>query len=260
MVLHYDYIVDLGIAGKRVLITGASQGLGAAIAKLFSESGAKVSVISRRKEELQELVNSIGGERNGHSWHVYDLMETSAPTHASLEILRQHGSIDIVIHNLGGTLNVKDPLSPVDDWNRVWALNVGIAIEMNSVLIPRMIEQSWGRVIHISSISAESLRGSTPYAASKAYVNAYTKGIGRSLAQKGIVVSAIMPGAFISEGGHWDNIKKNNPEIMDDFLRHHHAIGRLGNPDEIAPFVLFLSSKYMTFAQGTIINVDGGTM
>jgi 3-oxoacyl-[acyl-carrier protein] reductase len=252
--------MDLGIDGKRVLITGASQGLGASIAKLFSESGAKVSIISRRKRELQEIVNSIGGENKGHSWHVYDLMEKGAPTHASLEILQKHGSVDIIVHNLGGTLNVKDPLSPVNEWYRVWTLNVGIAIEMNSILIPKMIKQSWGRVIHISSISAETVRGSSPYAASKAYLNAYTKGIGRSLAQQGIVVSAIMPGAFISEGGHWDNIKKNNPEMMHDFLRHHHAIGRLGNPDEIAPFVLFLSSKFVTFAQGTIVNVDGGTM
>ena len=112
----------------------------------------------------------------------------------------------------------------------------------------------------ISSISAQSLRGSAPYGASKALLNAYVQTLGRELATSGIVVSAVMPGAFTAKGGHWDKIKKNNPKMMRDFLRHHHAIGRLGEAKEIAPWILFLCSKYSTFSVGTLINVDGGTM
>ena len=73
-------------------------------------------------------------------------------------------------------------------------------------------------------------------------------------------MSAIMPGAFEAEGGHWSNIRKGNPAMLADFLRHHHAIGRLGTPEEISPFLLFLASRHASFATASILPVDGGTM
>ncbi|NQT72538.1 MAG: SDR family oxidoreductase [Chloroflexi bacterium] len=252
--------MDLGIAEKRVLVTGASQGLGREIAMQFARERCSVTVVARRADKLQELAADIGGEESKFVSYVSDLMVDGAPTKTIKELVERDGSFDIVVHNIGGTLNVKDPLSSVEEWCRVWRFNVGIAIEINAVVIPYMLEQQWGRVIHISSISAESVRGSAPYAAAKAYTNAYVKGLGRAIAPNGIVVSAIMPGAFIAEGGHWDNVRKNNPEIESDFLRHHHAVGRLGTPDEIAPFVLFMASQHVTFAQAATIPVDGGTM
>jgi len=252
--------MELGIKGKRVLITGASQGLGRAAAMDFSREGCKVSVVARRQDKLQELVDEMGGEKLGHSFYAIDLMGDGSPAKAIKDLTARNGNFDIVVHGVGGTLNVRDPLSPMEEWYRVWRFNVGIAIEINNLVIPPMQAQKWGRLVHISSISAESLRGSGPYAASKAYLNAYTKSIGRSLAPTGIVISALMPGAFIAEGGHWGNIAKTNPDMMNDFLRHHHAIGRLGTPEELSSFVLFMASKYVTFATASIIPVDGGTM
>ena len=252
--------MDLGIEGKRVLVTGASQGIGKEIALAFAKEGCRVAVIARRQDKLLDLVEEMGGEKKGHSYHVGDMLEKGSPSKALEALTCGKGGFEIAIHNIGGTLNLKNPLASVEEWNKVWFNNVGVAIEMNALLIPQMQKHAWGRVIHISSISAESVRGSTPYAAAKAYLNAYVKGIGRSFAKDNIVVSAIMPGAIWEEGGHWDNIRKNKPEIESDFLRHHHAIGRLGRAEEIAPFALFLASKWVTFAQATIIPVDGGTM
>ena len=81
------------------------------------------------------------------------------------------------------------------------------------------------------------------------------------LAKDNIVVSAIMPGSIIAKGTHWDNIRKTNPKMMKDFLRHHHATGRLGLASEISPWVMFLCSSYATpFVTGANINIDGGTM
>jgi 3-oxoacyl-[acyl-carrier protein] reductase len=252
--------MELGIKGKKVLVVGASQGCGKTIALDFAKEGCKVAIVARREDKLREIVNEMGKEGRGHSFYAIDLMEDGAPAKAVSHFAEQYGSFDIVIHNVGGTLDVKDPLSAVEEWYRVWRFNVGIAIEINTRIIPPMQKQKWGRIIHISSISAESVRGATPYAAAKAYINAYVKGLGRSLAQDGIVVSALMPGAFIAPGGDWEKKIKNNPNILDDFLRHHQATGRLGTPEEISPFALFMASQYVTFAQAALIPIDGGTM
>jgi NAD(P)-dependent dehydrogenase (short-subunit alcohol dehydrogenase family) len=165
---------------------------------------------------------------------------------------------EIVVHNIGGTLRVKDPLSSSAEWEQVWRFNAGIAIEINNLVIPPMVKQGWGRIVHVSSNAAESARGSTPYAAAKAFLNTYVRGVGRSFAPTGLVLSAVMPGAFETEGGHWGKIRQDNPSMLDDFLSHYQAIGRLGTAEEITSFLLFLASRQATFATAAIIPVDGG--
>lgn len=252
--------MDLGIAGKRVLVTGASQGIGRAIALDFAREECRVAVVARRENELQEVVGEMGGTGKGHSYYAVDLMEEGAAARAVKEFTHSQDDFEIAVHNVGGTLGMKNPLAPMEDWNRVWKFNVGIAMEINALVIPAMQKKQWGRVIHISSVAALDLRGSCGYGPSKAYLNAYTKVLGRAVAPDGVVVSAILPGAVYAPEGHWDRVQENKPEMLADFLRHHHAVGRLGTAEEIAPFVLFMASEHVTFAQAALINVDGGTM
>ncbi|MHB1002047.1 MAG: SDR family NAD(P)-dependent oxidoreductase [Armatimonadota bacterium] len=252
--------MDLGIRDKKVLIVGASKGIGRAIAVAYANEGCKTTLISRDKGLLESLANEIGGEEAGHSYYAADMLADGVPTETAKLLISQHSCFDIVVHNVGGPLEVRNPLSPVSEWRKVWQYNAGIAIEMNEFLIPPMIEQGWGRVIHISSISAQTLRGCPPYASSKAYLNAYTQTLGRAIANTGVVVSAIMPGAVAFENSYWDIRMKEHPEIADDFLRHHQAVGRMGTPEEIANFALFMGSQLVTFAQSSIIPVDGANM
>lgn len=259
--------MDLDIKGKRVLVTGASQGIGREIALSFAKEDCKVSIVARREDKLKELACLMGGKDKGHFYHACDLMQEGEPKKAIDSLAAKGGAFEIVIHNVGGTLGLKDPLSPLADWYKAWYFNVAIAIKINSLVIPYMQKKKWGRIIHISSVSAEDVRGSAPYAASKAYLNAYAKGIGRAFARDGIIITAIMPGAVYASGGHWDedssiNIDKKEEFIRkrEDFIRHHHAIGRLGTASEIAPFVLFMASKHVTFAPACALRVDGGTM
>ena len=257
--------MDFGIAGKKVLITGGSKGIGAAIAKAFAAEGTKVTIVARSEDNLKNIVEDIGGAKEGHAFVSANLLEAGEPTRVVNELLAQHKSYDIVVHNVGGALGIKNPLSPVDEWNTVWRFNVGIAIEMNTYLVPQMQKKRWGRLVHISSVSAESgelpshnYGGAIPYAAAKSYLNAYVKGMGRELARDNIVVTALMPGAVISKGKYWDNLSKTNPEMVNNYLQERHAIGRFGTAQEIAPFAIFMASEQASFACGSIVSIDGG--
>ncbi len=252
--------MDLGLSGKRVLVTAGSRGLGAAAARAFAGEGCRVAVVARDPVRLEALQADLGGPEAGHAVLAADLMAPGAPARAVATLAGTGGPFDIVIHNLGGTLGVKDPLAGPEAWARVWRCNAGVALEINNEVIPAMQAGRWGRIVHVSSNAAESARGAAPYAAAKAYLNTYVKALGRRFAPDGIVVSAVMPGAFETEDGHWARVRRDNPALLEDFLRHHQAIGRLGRPEEIAAFLLFLASPLASFAPGSVLTVDGGGM
>jgi 3-oxoacyl-[acyl-carrier protein] reductase len=253
--------MDLGIKGKRVLIIGVGSGIGKSIALAFAGEGAVVTAISRDEQNLKKLISEMkGGKSSGHSYLATELLSEGNPRKTAIKLIKDHKRFDIVVHNIGHHLGIREPLAPVKDWQLIWQLNAGIGIEMNEILIPPMIEQGWGRVIHLSSISAIILRGSPQYCTSKAYLNAYITTVGRYLADKGVVMASVMPGAVEFKGGYWDEIKKSNPGKYYGFLKEHQAIGRMGTPEEIASFVVFVGSVHSSFATGTNIPVDGGNM
>ena len=251
--------MDLGIAGERALVVAASQGVGAAIARDLAKEGVRVVVVARREGPLEDLVETIGGAAAGHEAISEDLMMPGGAERAAKMALAG-GDIGIVVHCAGGTFDVRSALSTVDDWNRVWQYNVGIAIEMNRLLIPPMQKRGWGRVVHISSQAAVGLRGAAAYGPSKRALDGYVKVLGREVAPDGVVVSALQPGAYQAEGGHWDEIARERPEMLADFLRHHQALGRIGTVDEIAPLAVFMCARQATFCSGSLMQIDGGTM
>lgn len=256
-----DSVMDLGLRNRRFIITGASQGIGAQAAAHLAREGADLILLARSSAKLLSVVAGLKQFGGSYLHYACDLAQSGAPTQIAKTILTDGHTVDGIVHNLGGTLAIKPAQSSIDDWNKVIHFNVGIGIELNGILVPHFVKNNFGRIVHVSSISAEALRGSAPYAASKALLNAYVKVLGRELGTTNVVVSAVMPGAVVSEGGHWDTVSKTKPGMKADFLRHHHACGRLGTAEEIAPFITFLCSDVqMTFAQGAIINVDGGTM
>lgn len=252
--------MDLGLDGKRVLVTGASQSIGRKIALAFADEGSRVSIIARREDKLREVVDEMGGGDAGHAYRAADLVPEGVPAETARSLMDEHGPFDVAVHCLGGTLEVRDTLSPVGEWQRVWRYNVGIGIELNGEIIPRMLENRSGRVIHISSMSAVDYRGCGPYASAKAYLNGYINVLGRDMAPKGVVVSGLMPGAIVEDDNNWDFKTQERPAMVADFLRHHQAIGRLGRTEEIAPFVLLLGSELNTFATGAVLPVHGGAM
>src|SRR2546426_11883014 len=142
--------MKLGISGKRALVTGAGRGLGLSIAKCLAEEDAKVAVIARTEADLDRFVSEHGKEHVAISC---DLADDGAPTRMVEELRRRFGEPDIVVHNVGGTLDIVDPFCDVADWRKVYRFNLEIAVELNLLLVPHMQRQHWGRIVHISSIA-----------------------------------------------------------------------------------------------------------
>jgi len=252
--------MHLGINKKNVLVVGASKGIGRAIAIGMAREGAKLVIVARSDELLKQTVKEaldIGAE--SADYEVCDIMECNTQEFAEY-LLEKYGDFDIVVHNVGGSLISRDHLAGADDWNHALKFNAVASIDMNSKLIPPMIKRGYGRVIHISSISAVMLRGNPLYASAKAFLNAYVTTVGRQLAPTGVVMCSVMPGAVAFENSYWDKAVKAHEPKVDDFLRHHQAVNRFGTPEEIADMVLFLASEKSSFMQATNIPVDGANM
>ena len=251
--------MDLGLSGKRALVTGAGRGLGQAIARCLASEGARVAMAARTKTDLDALLDEIGGATAGHHAVPMDLMPEGAPA-ALLSELAQHDftDLDIVVHNLGGTMDIKDPFCSIEDWRRVYRFNFEITVELNTMIVPGMQRRKWGRAVHISSISAMENHGPVTYCAIKAALTAYTRSFGGVVAPDGVVVSAVLPGAVFTEKGYWDTASRETPDHVEKFLTERQRIGRFGRPEEIGNYVAYLCSEHASFNTGSIVPVDGG--
>lgn len=253
--------MDLGLKGRSALVVGASKGIGRQIALSLALEGVSVTTVARSSDLLKSLDAELAREEqaSAHAFYQADVMCEDPAQLASL-ILADRGVFDIVIHNVGGSLVSREPLGSIEEWHHAWMFNAGTAIAMNHVLVPPMVDRRHGRVIHVSSISAVMLRGNPLYASSKAFLNAYVTTVGRSLAPRGVVMAAVMPGAVSFPGSYWDTHQKTDVARCEDFLRHHQAALRFGTPDEIADVVTFLASDRASFMQAALVPVDGANM
>ena len=248
--------MDLGIKGRKALVTGGGRGLGRSIAECLAREGVRVAVVSRTKADIAGFV---GARESGQRYGIAcDLMADGAPARMVGELAESFGYPDIVVHNVGGTLDITDPFCSAADWRRVYRFNLEIAIELNLLLVPRMQKQKWGRVVHVSSIASLENQGTVPYCSVKAALNAYTRSFGRYVSADGVCISAVLPGAVFTDGGYWDKTSRERPEHVARYLDERMAIKRFGKPDEIGEVVAFLCSEHASFVVGSAVLVDGG--
>jgi len=239
------------------LVTGASRGIGAACCIALARRGVSVIAAARSGDQLAELIGRLDSSVNHHLREV-DFGDSKEIEGLFLD-LEDCGILpDIVVNNVGGNLGVTDPLASWENTARVLFLNLGAAIEVNRYAIPKMMKRGWGRICHISSISALENQGPPAYCAAKAALNAYVRSTGRFVSSSGIVMSTVMPGAVLTQDGYWDAAMRERPEHVKSFIRERMAIGRLGTEEEISEVVAFLCSDHASFVAGSSIVVDGG--
>jgi 3-oxoacyl-[acyl-carrier protein] reductase len=246
--------MNLCIENKKVLITGGSRGIGRAAAEALAKEGCHVAVVARTKKEIDEFART----NEHHKAFVYDLFEEGMPEKMYLDVKENFGIPDIVIHNIGGTLDITDPLCSMDNWRKVSRFNLEIPVELNTLIIPDMQKKQWGRIVHISSIASLENQGPVTYCTAKAGLTAYVRSMGRIYSKDGISMSSVLPGAIFTEGGYWDTTSQTNPEHVEKYLKERMAIQRFGTLDEISNIITFLCSEHAGFVVGSAFTVDGG--
>jgi NAD(P)-dependent dehydrogenase (short-subunit alcohol dehydrogenase family) len=250
--------MELGIKGKRALVTGGASGIGEAICVDLAKEGVKVAFTSRKRDTLDRTLAKLGGREAGHYGVVAEITDEGGPQRIAEEVRREFGEPDIVVNNVGDTLGVTDPLCPISEWRRIFRLNLEVHVEINNCFIPKMREKKWGRIVNISAGASMENSGPVPYCSIKAAYTAYSRSMGRVLAPDGIVMSAVLPGVVFTEFGHWATVLKERPEHAEKYLKERTVLKRFGDPHEISPMVVLLCSELASFCVGSIVPVDGG--
>jgi 3-oxoacyl-[acyl-carrier protein] reductase len=245
--------MDLQLTGKTALVTGASMGIGRAIAKGLAAEGVRVCIAARRKPLLEELAKEIvaaGGVRPDIV--EIDMMEPGAPVKLAKAARQALDSVDILVNSAGGS----KPALPIDApealWDESMTLNFTRIRQLTHALLPGMIGKKWGRVINISGKSEpERMIAAHP---AKAAIHAWSKGLSREVGKHGITVNCIPPGRIMSEQIR----RKYSPEFRAKQSAEEIPVGRYGEPEELAALAVFLASPIACYITGAVLPVDGG--
>jgi len=245
--------MNLQLTNKTALVTGASQGIGRAIAKELAAEGVQTCIVARRKNLLDELAGEIvaaGGKEP--KIVVIDVMEADASIRLAQTAEKALGKIDILINSAGGSKSAIHVDTPDSAWEESMTLNFVRVRQLTHAVLPGMMQRQWGRIINISGKSEpEALIAATP---TKAAIHAWSKGLSREVGPHGVTVNCIPPGRIMSEQIR----RKYSPEFRAAQSATEIPIGRYGEPEELAVLAVFLASPVAAYITGTVMPVDGG--
>lgn len=243
------------LGGKRALITGASRGLGYAIAEALASVGAQTILHGRDRAALDRAQAAFARRGWACSTVTCEVTDESAVRDMARGLLAQHGRVDILVNNAGG--NIRKGLLDASsaEWHEVLDMDLTACFALAQELAPKMIAAGWGRIINIGSVMSVLSRAGIPaYAAAKHGVAGLTRALGAELGSKGVTVNAICPGFFLTEA---NLVHLQNPKF-DTWVRERTPIGRWGDPKELGGAAIFLASDAGSYVNGHLLMVDGG--
>jgi len=247
-------MIPSGLAGRSVLVTGGSRGIGRAIVELFAEEGANVTFFYKgNAEAAQDVVAKLRDA--GRDAHAAQVDVTDAATcHTAVEALAARTErIDVLVNNAGVIRD--NPLAALgdDDIKTVLDTNIGGVFNVTRAVVPYMVMQRAGTIINLSSVAGDKGgRGQTNYAASKGAVNAFTRALAVELAPRKIRVNAVAPGVIDTE------MSQDVREMAGDAAKARILLKRFGTVQDVAYAVWFLASDYANYVTGQVFHVDGG--
>jgi len=244
--------MDLDLKSKTAIVTGASIGIGRAIARGLALEGVRVVAVARRKDLLEKLAQEVEAAGGAAVIAVeQDIMHQDAAKKLAAAAVAAVGHVDILVNNAGGSRPL--PVDAPDSaWDEAIALNFTSYRKIAHALLPQMMERKWGRIINITGKSEPE--GLNAAFAAKAAVHAWAKGLSREIGTHGITVNCIPPGRIMSE-----QIRRNYPEdYRERFAEEEIPVGFWGEPEDLAALAIFLASPVARYITGTVIPVDGG--
>jgi|TARA_B110000091_G_C13669078_1_gene412945 3-oxoacyl-[acyl-carrier protein] reductase len=241
------------LKNKVAVITGASRGIGKSIAEFYAKAGAHVTCVSRNKDTLNDVVQSIISNGGSASTNAFDVSNYIEFQNNINEIVKEYGTIDILVNNAGITIDKLIMRMNEDDWNKVLDVNLKGAFNGIKSVTRIMMKARSGRIINISSVvGLTGNSGQANYAASKAGLIGLSKASAKELSSRGITVNCIAPGYINTD--MTANITDENKENLYSQI----PLGRIGNPNDIATAALFLASDEAGYITGQTLTVDGG--
>jgi 3-oxoacyl-[acyl-carrier protein] reductase len=244
--------MKLDLKSRTAVVSGASIGIGRAIAKALALEGVRVVAVARRADLLEKLASETKAEGGAEIVPVIqDIMAEDSASKLAAAAIAALGHVDILVNNAGGSRPL--PIdAPESAWEEAIALNFTRYRQVTHALLPQMIERRWGRIINITGKSEPE--GLNAAFAAKAAVHAWAKGLSREVGEYGITINCIPPGRIMSE-----QIRRNYPEdYRKKFAEEEIPVGYWGEPEDLAALAVFLASSKARYITGTVIPVDGG--
>jgi NAD(P)-dependent dehydrogenase (short-subunit alcohol dehydrogenase family) len=248
-----EAIMDLGLQGKNVLVTGGSKGIGLAVSELFAAEGANVAICARNGDEVGQVVKSLAA-RGGKSWgRALDVADAPALKQWITDAARELGGIDVVVCNVSA-LAVGDT---AETWEKSFRTDMMHTVNSVAAALPFLEKSKSAAIVIVSSVSGFEVDfAAGSYGAFKAALIHYAKGLSNQLIAKGIRVNAVSPGNTYFEGGIWQNIERGMPDLYKTAMALN-PTGRMGTAQEVAAGVVFLASPVASRISGTNLIIDG---
>ncbi|MEZ0313269.1 MAG: SDR family NAD(P)-dependent oxidoreductase [Myxococcota bacterium] len=246
--------MDMGLTGKVVLVSGGSRGIGAAIASSLAREGAHVALVARTSEKLEAHAAALRAGGATVCTYAADLLDRAAAQSVVDATVRDLGTIDVLVHNLGGS---REDASD-EAWDFTIDVNLGVAVRLSRAVTPVMSAKKRGVILFITSISGSVVGGAKPaYNAAKAAEIMFARSLAKDLAPHGIRANSVSPGSIMFPGGSWDRRNQADPARIARFVEDAMPRGRFGTPEEVADVVTFLASDRASLVSGADIAVDG---
>jgi 3-oxoacyl-[acyl-carrier protein] reductase len=245
--------LQVDLTGQTALVTGASRGIGRAIALALAHSGAKVACSARDEAKLADLVKEIEAAGGVAAAFPCDVTDAEAAAALVERVVETWGELSILVNNAGVTRDTLVPRMSDDDWHQVISTNLNSVFYLTRAATRPMMQKRYGRIINISSVSGiMGNPGQANYSASKAGVIGLTRSVAKELAKRKVTVNAICPGFIATE------MTDALGEVVLGEVKKRVPVGRLGEAAEVADAVLFLASGSAAYITGQVLVVDGG--